>query len=24
MGRGGKQSASDETFTFEFADSEET
>ncbi len=24
MGRGGKQSTSDETFTFEFADSEET
>jgi len=24
MGRGGKQSASDETFTFEFTDSEET
>ncbi|MEQ4902876.1 hypothetical protein [Enterobacter hormaechei] len=24
LGRGGKQSASDETFTFEFADSEET
>jgi hypothetical protein len=24
MGRGGKQSASDETFVFEFADSEET